>query len=163
MDIEQLLKKFYDGTSTPEEERFLKEYFQNEQTVDERWNTERLLFQRLCDEEIEVPPGVSGRLEKAIERMTAPQHVQLRKKAILYWISSAAAVILICTGLFFTVRDSAQPTLADTFDDPTEAAIVAGQALAFMSSQLNRGLEQVADAGQEVEKVNQLLNKHLNP
>jgi hypothetical protein len=52
--------------------------------------------------------------------------------------------------------------MADTFTDPEEAALVAGQTLAFISAQLNKGLDMVTDAEQELEKVNQLLNKHLN-
>ncbi|MDR0843939.1 MAG: hypothetical protein LBN71_01870 [Tannerella sp.] len=165
MDIEQLLKKFYDGDTTLEEERLLKEYFVDGKKVEERWKNDQQLFWFLFvgQRQMAPPPGLSKRLEKSITQMTKPQRIPLRKKAIFYWISSVAAVILICIGLFFTVREPSQPVLADTFDDPTEAAVAAGQALAFMSAQLNKGLDRVADAEQKVEKVNQVLNKHLNP
>jgi len=39
---------------------------------------------------------------------------------------------------------------------------VAEQTLTYMSLQLNKGLNIVSDAGQEFDKVNQLINKYLN-
>jgi hypothetical protein len=92
---------------------------------------------------------------------TSPQP-QPRKRTLFYWISSAAAIALLCIGLFFATRVTSTPKMADTFTDPEEAALVAGQTLAFISAQLNKGLDMVADAEQELEKVNHLLNKHLN-
>ena len=51
---------------------------------------------------------------------------------------------------------------ADTFTDPEEAAVVAQNALAFMSRNLNKGLGQVNEASQEITKINKIVNKHLN-
>ena len=160
MNIEQLIQKFYEGATTPDEERQLTDYFLHEDTVDERWKEDQQVFRLLHDTQIQVPSGVSERLEEAMMRMektTLP-----RRRTLLYWISSAAAVVLLCIGLFFATRKPTQPTMADTFSDPEEAAIVAGQALALISTQLNKGLDMAAEDGQEFEKVNQLLNKHLN-
>lgn len=162
MEMEQLLKKFYEGVSTPEEERFLKDYFLNEKNVEARWQTDRELFRRLYGEQIQVPEGVSGRLAETIRQMDASsRHSQRRRQLWLYRISSVAAVALLCIGLFFTTREPAKPSPADTFNNPEEAAVVAGQALAFLSTQLNHGLNQVADAEQKIETVNRILNKYL--
>jgi hypothetical protein len=163
MNIEQLIKKFYEGVSTPEEERFLTEYFLNEENVDERRKEEQQLFRLLHDTQIQVPASVSERLEESIMRMEASQKFFPRKRTWYYWISSAAAVALLCIGLFFANREQpSSPKVADTFSNPEEAALVAEQTLAFMSAQLNKGLNKVTDAELELEKVNQLLNKHLN-
>ncbi len=51
--------------------------------------------------------------------------------------------------------------LADTYTNPQEAAMAAQKALAFMSVNLNKGIEQVNEAQQEMNKVNKILNKHL--
>ena len=163
MNIEQLIKKFYEGDTTPDEERLLMDYFLNEEKVDKRWKDDRQVFRLLHDQQIQVPAGVSGRLEEAMMQMveTSPQSLPLRRP-LFYWISGAAAVALLCIGLFFTTRQPPTPTMADTFSDPEEAAIVAGQALALISTQLNKGLDMAAEAGQEFEKANQLLNKYLN-
>ena len=39
--------------------------------------------------------------------------------------------------------------------------MAAQKALAFMSVHLNKGIEQVNEAQQEMNKVNEILNKHL--
>jgi len=162
MNIELLLNKFYEGVSTREEERLLTEYFLNEENVDERWKDEQQLFRLLHDTQIQVPADVSKKLEELIMQFDSPsKSIPLRRKWY-YWISSAAAVALLCIGLFFAIRKPAPPKMADTFSDPREAALVAQQTLAYMSAKLNKGINKVADANQEFEKVNQLLNKHLN-
>ena len=162
MNIEQLLNKFYAGTSTQEEERLLTEYFLNEEHVDERWEKDQHIFRLLHDTQIQVPTGVSERLEQSISQMAFSSKSLPRKRTIYYWISSAAAIALVCIGLFFATREPSPPTMADTFSDPEEAALVAGQTLAFISAQLNNGLNKVAEIEQEFEKVNQILNEHLN-
>jgi len=162
MNIEELIKKFYEGVTTSEEERLLMEYFLNEADVDERWKEEQQLFRLLHDSQIEVPESISKRLEASILQMDAPpKSVPFRRK-LYYWISSSAAVVLLCIGLFFAIRQPAHLRRSDTFSDPKEAALVAQQTLIYMSTQLNKGLDKVADADQKLEKVNQLLNKHLN-
>ena len=44
--IEQLLKTFYDGGTTSEEEMFLLNFF-NSKNLNEKWNTERDIFNAL--------------------------------------------------------------------------------------------------------------------
>ena len=162
MNIEQILKKFYEGVSTQEEERFLTEYFLNEENVDERWKADQQIFRILHDTQIQVPAGVSERLEQSIMQRNVSLKILPRKRTIYYWISSAAAVALLCIGFFFATREQPSSHMADTFSDPEKAALVAEQTLAFVSAHLNNGLNKVAEAEQELEKVHQLLNKHLN-
>ena len=212
MNIEQIIQKFYEGASTPEEERFLTEYFLNEENVDEQWEDDRQLFQLLHDTQIQVPEGVSKRLAESIRQNVknttrhpeldsgspcfqgiadqarndvngtarhpeldsgSPEHEGIagqarndvnsipRRRTFYYWISSAAAVALLCIGLFFATREPSSSKMADTFSNPEDAALVAGQTLAFISAQLNNGLDKVADVEHEFEKVNNVLNKHL--
>jgi hypothetical protein len=85
-----------------------------------------------------------------------------RKRTLFYWIGSAVAIALLCIGLFFIPREPSTSKIADTFTDPEEAAWVAAQTLAYVSSQLNKGLDKVTDVEQEIEKISQLVNKHLN-
>jgi len=162
MDIEFLINKFYEGVSTPEEERFLTDYFLNEKNIDERWKGEQKLFLLLRESQIKVPQEISERLEKSIMQMETVEKPQPRKRALFYWISSAAAVAVLCIGFYFTNREPFTPKMVDTFSNPEEAALVAEQTLTFMSLHLNNGLNKVSDVGMEFEKVNQLINKHLN-
>jgi hypothetical protein len=164
MNIERLLNKFYEGDSSPEEERFLTEYFLNEENMDERWKEDRQVFRLLHDTQIHVSEDISKRLTESI--METFRHVEpvsaSPKRAFYYWISSAAAIALLCIGLFFTIREPAHSKMADTFTNPEDAAMIAEQTIAFISAQLNKGLDKVLEAEQEFEKINQVINKHLN-
>jgi hypothetical protein len=118
---------------------------------------------RLIDEslEIPIPEGLSERLEAHIDALAADEKKR-KVRRFLYRITAAAAIALLCIGIFLeTGKQSPTLSAADTFSDPKEAAVVAGQALAFMSSQLNKGIGKVEDAEQEIEKVNHLLDKHF--
>ncbi|MDR2232731.1 MAG: hypothetical protein LBE56_06350 [Tannerella sp.] len=181
MDIEQLLQKFYAGDSNPEEERLLMQYFLTEENVDQRWKADRQLFLSLHKMQGQVPQGVSERLAASIKRMTAAseedhvpsksvtikqvvtlQHQSpMRRRTMYYWISSAAAVAILCVSLFFVFRTPKTQVIADTFSDPEEAARFARQTLTFMSTQLNQGLNKVSEVEQEFERVDQILNKHI--
>ena len=165
MDIKQLLEKFYDGVSTQEEERLLMEYFLSEESIDERWNEDRQLFLFLHNMQVRIPAGISERLEESIRQMEIKSSASVkslsRNRAWYYWISSAAAVILLCIGLFYIFHEPPSSKMADTFTDPKEAALVAQQTLVYMSMQLNKGLAKVSEVEQELERVDRILNKHL--
>jgi hypothetical protein len=162
MTIEQLLNKFYEGATTQEEERYLTDFFLNEENFDERWKEERQLFQYLSNTRIEVSEEISSQLEKTISQMEPSNQQPLRKKWY-YQLSAAAAIALLCIGLyFFTIHESSQPQLVDTFSNPEEAAIVAEQTLAYISEKMNKGMEKMNDAEQEFDKLIQIINKYLN-
>ena len=165
MNIEQLLKKFYEGDATQEEERLLTDYFLNEENQDDRWKEDRQVFRLLHDTQIQIPTGVSERLEEALDTLNANDATSRKyhiTHKLYYWISSAAAIVLLCIGLFFVTREASPPQMADTFSDPKEAALVAEQTLAFISLHLNNGLNKAAVAEHELKKASQLINKHLN-
>ena len=104
------------------------------------------LINKALQEDLALPEGLSERLERRS----------------FYWISGIAAAILGALFLIFTETNRPAPIMADTFTDPEEAAVVAQNALAFMSRNLNKGLGQVNEAGQEITKINKIVNKHLN-
>ena len=116
------------------------------------------LINKALQEDLALPEGLSERLERRIDFL-AQEEVSPRvsRRRSFYWISGIAAAILGALFLIFTA-----PTMADTFTDPEEAAVVAQNALAFMSRNLNKGLGQVNEAGQEITKINKIVNKHLN-
>lgn len=111
---------------------------------------------------IPIPEGLGERLEQQIDELAALEKKRSLRRFIVR-AASAAAVVLLCVALFLKTDPLSHrsPQLADTYTDPKEAAAAAEQALAFMSTQLNKGMDQVADAGQEIEKVNQILKKHF--
>jgi hypothetical protein len=168
--IEQLLGAFYNGDTTPEEEKFLAHFFDSE-SMSEKWQTDQALFHALYDpSRIPLPKDLSVRLETAIdnhitEKTVKKSHSKTRKLYLA--ILSAAAVILLCIGLFFIPdipdipdRSSKQDFIADTFTNPEEAAIAAEQALRFVSQKLNQGLSPLEKVKESIEIINE--NVSLN-
>ena len=131
----------------------------NDKQIDE-------LINKALREDGELPEGLSGRLEQYIDNLAAKEQKQkspLMRRHFIYLFGGVAAAMLIGFVLFLqTDNFYNKPTTADTFSDPREAAIAANKALAFMSTQLNNGLDQVSDAEQEINKVNKIVNKQLN-
>lgn len=131
----------------------------NDKQIDE-------LIDKALTEEQALPEGLSERLDQYIDTLSAAEqqikrHSLVRRRSF-YWFSGVAAALVLAIALFFQTESKRPQATADTFSDPEEAALVAQNALAFMSLQLNKGLDHVAGAEQEMEKVNQILNKSFN-
>lgn len=130
----------------------------NDKQIDE-------LINKVLQEDQTLPEGLSERLEQQIDAWaTAEKKETIRssfRQRSLYWLSGVAAVALLCVGIFQFVPLNKEHQLTDTYTNPQEAAIAAQKALAFMSVNLNKGIEQVNEAQQEMNKVNDILNTHL--
>jgi len=140
----------------------MKDYMHmNDKQIDE-------LINKALAEEQALPEGLSERLEQYIDTLSAAEQQMKRhsvfRRRSFYWFSGVAAALVLAIALFFQTELSLphEQATADTFSDPEEAALVAQNALAFMSQQFNKGLDHVAEAEQEMEKVNQILNKSFN-
>ena len=131
----------------------------NDKNIDE-------LINKALQEEQALPEGLSRRLEQQIDAWAVAEEKKTRsltRRRSLYWLSGVAAVALLCIGIFRYDAPSHTPDrLADTYTNPEDAAVAAEKALLLMSQNLNKGLSQVNNAGQEIDKVNNILNKHLN-
>ena len=133
----------------------------NDKQIDE-------LINKVLREDQMLPEGLSERLEQQIDTWAAAEKKETLRSSFrrrsLYWISgTAAAILLLCIGIAgLKDLETSKQQLADTYTNPQEAAIAAGKALAFMSSNLNKGIDQMNDAQQEINNVNRILNTHLN-
>lgn len=130
----------------------------NDKQIDE-------LINKVLREDQTLPEGLSERLEQQIDAWAAAEKKETIRSSFrrrsLYWLSGAAAVALLCVGIFQFAAPEKEYQLADTYTNPQEAAIAARKALAFLSINLNKGIEQVNEAQQEMNKVNEILNIHL--
>ncbi|WP_291528941.1 hypothetical protein [Bacteroides sp. UBA939] len=121
------------------------------------------LIQEALRSDQELPEGLSGRLACSIEQWATDEKkhiVSHRKKRSLYWIGSVAASLIVGVAIFFQVENRYVGS-KDTFSDPREAAVAAQNALALLSTQLNKGLNQVSIAGEEVNKANVIADKQF--
>lgn len=125
------------------------------------------LIQEALRKERELPEGLSDRLEQHIDQLAADEKrisvSPARRSSVYYWLGGIAASFILGIAIFLQVESQPlTPTMADTFTDPTEAAIAAQDALAFLSTQLNKGLDQVNEAGKEVNRINTIVNKQMD-
>ena len=120
------------------------------------------LINKALQEEQALPEGLSRRLEKQIDTWASTEEKKTRsltRRRTLYWLSGVAATISF---LQYKSSYQAHDRLSDTYTNPKDAAAAAEKALLLLSQNLNKGISQVDNAGQEIDKVNNILNKHLN-
>jgi hypothetical protein len=108
---------------------------------------------------IDVPEGLSERLESKIDRYIEHRHSGSGGKKYFSYIGIAAS-ILLCAGLFFTKPFSGK-TIKDTFKNPAEAEMYARQTLSLVSENLNRGLSSFDRAKENIDNTNKILNSTL--
>ncbi len=164
-EIERLLARYYDGQTNEAEERQLKRFFA-EADVPGHLQREKEILLALQAEAEDVPDGLEERLSRCIDEwetrerrtLTVQKHHRLRR---LQWIGSIAASVLILfsVGLFLD-RPS---TPKDTCTTPEEAYIHAQRALTLLSTNLNRGMDELRTVQLTTERIQKQVNNQLNP
>lgn len=116
-NIDALLKKFYDGTTTGDEERILAEYFRSTSELPERYAADRDIILALHNDSTEnaipVPDDLELRLNYFIDNLAAgcnkasciePTQESTRSFIGFNWraITSIAACIALLVGAFIT-------------------------------------------------------------
>jgi len=141
--LRNLLDKYYEGTSTAEEERKLIDILQRED-LPEEFQDDRIILQGLFDSD-EIPEP-SSRLEAGI--LDAIDEFEKRgrlanTKTGLYSIVSIAASIIVILGLWFIIQN--RTGLKDTYDDPQLAYNETVEVLQRVSRNLNLGRDQIKE------------------
>lgn len=163
--LTQLLESFYEGTTTVDEEQELYLYFTSE-NVPEELEVEKTVFLNLyslpVDDDAEMPFSLNDKLSSLIDDL-AQKEKPKRRNVMLRRVSAIAAslLLLISVGLFMLNDRHPQHMLVDTYTDPREAYIETQKALEMISSKLNDGLDPLKKAGDDMSKVNQILNQSL--
>lgn len=122
---------------------------------------DNLINKALADDR-ELPEGLSGRLEQHIDLLAAGERrkkrpTRIMKRSLRLWLSGTAAAVLMGAAIFF----HGEKQRTDTYQDPKQAALVAGQVLAFLSDGLNQGLDEVVKVEEEMEKIHQIVNEQF--
>jgi hypothetical protein len=151
--IEQLLEKFFDGTSSSEEEQQLREFFQQDNLPDHLISLRsQFCFPAGYVARNETNQAFKDTLEHAI-RQEEKSYLKNKSRRILLTIASTAAVLLLMIGILFAPKPS---KLEDTFNNPAQAYEEASKALLYVSGQLNKGLKPLQESS---EKFNIGINK----
>ena len=139
--IEELLEKYYRGESTTKDENTLLRFLAG-QDVPAHLKAESELFGFFAEQR---DVNLSGEMENRLEKMIAvsePAKLIMGTKWRYYWISGAAAVILILLGIFLDMqirRNSILEVRQDTYEDPYLAYAEAKRVLYMVSEKMNTG------------------------
>lgn len=168
-EIERLLAEFYEGCTNEREEELLKEAFETED-IPERLLKDKKLFLSFFSREVvgDAPAELGDKLSRMIDEKAEEEQRFFRRnksRRNWRWIGGIAATVLLLMGIGFGItnmgKDMRPPTPQDTFSDP-EAAYKALQAtLIEVSTNLNKGIEQVEATQMDVTKVNQEICKEI--
>jgi hypothetical protein len=118
---------------------------------------------------IEIPDGLEAKLENLIDHFAEIENQSKKKvKQIRWWTSSAAAslLLLVSAGVFFLDFDrgsKSEATVQTSIETENQYVTCreVQRALALVSINFNKGMNQLAMATNEIEKSNKTLNKTL--
>ena len=154
--IKQLLEKYYEGTTSIEEEQLLKDFFRY-RPVPAELEADKELFLYTSLEAKTLP--VNSQLEQRLTDWIDQQDVKTNKKIRKVWVYRVAgiaalfAVIITCYLTYSHPKNNV--VTKDTYQDPKVAYAEAKRALLYVSQQLNKG---TAPLGQ-MSKLNTGMNR----
>jgi hypothetical protein len=149
--IEALLEKYYRGETSTAEEAMLRDFFAKGNVPDHLAADAEMLGFFRKQRDAGLPGDVQDRLEHMIggkERKLISVFSSWR----YYWISGAAAVILLLLALFLDIQIKKNPSFqatGDTYEDPYLAYAEAKRVLYYVSDKMNTGTEPL----QELQKI----------
>ena len=140
--IQKLLEKFYNGGTTLEEEKKLRDYFLGGE-VPEPLAADREYFLAMADSHNnKSSSSLSASLENLIDAHAPETRVhRLHIKPVLARSLSVAASLLILVGVYFTWM---RQVPKDTYTDPQLAYQETQRILLYVSQQFNKGAGQLA-------------------
>jgi hypothetical protein len=154
--IKYKLQKYFDGKTSLEDERILRDYFRSDQ-MDEEFRPYRDLFAGLSgirDHEISIHE------ENLMDFILENEHQEkTRYRKLWQIVTGVAAMLLIALSVVYYTSD--KPNWKDTYTDPDQAYATAAQTLHFVAGKYREGLAQL----KPVSKFNQAIkpmNKSLD-
>jgi hypothetical protein len=149
-ELNRLIEKYYNGESTEEEERSLRDHFKNHD-IPVGYEAEKVIFgyYATAGEVHEPSEGFEARIMSGIDATDTKGGSLKFKRFILPYLSAAAGILILAGSWFFFVH---RPEPSDTFKDPVIAYAETMKILRNVSSQLNHGFEALEPVG----KINEM-------
>ena len=156
-DIEILLNRYYEGVTTEEEERRLRDFFETADVPEHLKADKEMFVQMARYRDNDVPQGLDDRLSAVIDRASAMCRIKLMRI-----IGSVAVMLCIIFALgTYTCHDDYGVTAKDTCSTPEEAAVQTERALMAFSKALKKGKSSIDRAEQTTDKANKIIIEQL--
>lgn len=164
--IKKLIEAFYNGDTTAEEEQLLFDYFDGDNVAEELLNEQKIFHQMQNADNIEVPSELEAKLINLIDDLASNEENKktARTRKLWTWVGSIAAgiAILIFAGIHFNNdQPTINPTMANISKEDQRKIEEAEKALLLLSSNFNKGVDQLSLVSTNLDKTNEILNKTL--
>ncbi len=119
------------------------------------------LIARALEEDLQLPEGLSERLERKIDLFEDKGKSNGRKRFVDWRFFSGIAASVAVVAWIITVSFQHNHTagyMDDTFDDPEEAAAYVAQTLQVISKSINKGVDPAVTNLNKTKKIDQTLN-----
>jgi len=157
--IEKLLRNYFNGESTTEEERELETYFRSG-NVAEKFREYAEFFNGIT--KLSTTFDDSNIEEEVMDFILENEYKEkTRYRWLWQTVTGIAASVIIVLGGFLFYQQQQKP-FDDTFNDPKEAYAYAQKTLKFVSGKYNKGLAQLSDFD-KLEKATQPIKKGIAP
>ncbi len=149
--IDRLLEKYWEGETSLDEEKELRDFFEGTEVPD-KWKSVEPLFRYYTHER------KTGKLDGLFDQKVLAQVETVhevgrgRVKKLFYDLARVAAVGLILVTATYFIRErylsqKDDPYIVDTFEDPKEAFEETKKALMMISRNFNKGRREAKKVG----------------
>ena len=172
--IKSLLARFYEGQTTPEEERLLADFFRREDVPEELQEDKQLFLMLAQISDQEMPTDIAEEITAFVNNLGQTEKKPVlseekQNKGIIYHlktppkmfyrVAATVAILFAIGGVFFHQRTYTTDPFRDTCSTPEEAA----DAILYANDIINRSaapfLRSTMIATEQVNDINETLGK----
>lgn len=166
-EIKKLIEAFYNGDTTADEEQILFDYFSSEDVAEDLLDEKKIFLQMNEADSINIPSDLELKLDNLIDNLNYEEEVKQHSKKKHLWIQvgsvAAGVALLIFAGIHFTKeQNEMKPSTANIELDDQQKIEEAQKALILLSTNFNKGLDQVTMVSTNLDKANEILDKTFN-
>lgn len=180
MNIEQiksLLARFYEGQTTPEEERLLADFFRCEDVPEELLDDKQLFLILAQISDQEMPADIAEEITAFVNNLGQTKIQPLisedkQRKGVIFrlktppkmWYRVAATVAILLAiggGVLFHQRTYTTDPFRDTCNTQGEAAVELLKANAMIAKATQQCLAPTRNAFEQLDDTKEIINKHI--
>ena len=181
MTIEQvksILSRFYEGQTTPEEERQLAAFFRREDVPEDLQQDKQLFLLLAQTSEQEMPQDIADEITAFVNNLGQSDiqpltHVSQQRKGVIYRLKTppkvmyrAAATVAILLaiggGVLHHQRTYATDPFRDTCATPEEAAAQIQRANSMIAKATEQCMAPTSKALRQADATKQVINQYIN-
>ena len=174
--IKSLLSRFYEGLTTPDEERLLADFFHREDVPEELQEDKQLFLMLSHISDQEMPTDIAEEITTFVNNLGQTEKKPIlsemkHRKGIIYRLKTppkmfyrvaATVAILIALGGGVISHQKQTDPFRDTCATPEEAAIQIQRANSMIAKATEQCITPATKALQQTEATKEIINQYIN-